>query len=117
MLLGEMLKATERAKGAKGNPGGQGAKIVRSSIGTAQHTPTLADLNLSKKESVAAQRIAALSPVYALHRTQLIHCPCCCPRAQGNVRCAHTVFTQRLLVPARVGWRRPKICDSGDFVC
>jgi len=56
VLLGEMLKATERAKGAKGNPGGQGAKIVRSSIGTAQHTPTLADLNLSKKESAAAQR-------------------------------------------------------------
>jgi len=104
-LLGEMLKATERAKGAKGNPGGQGAKIVRSSIGTAQHTPTLADLNLSKKESVVAQRIAAFSPVYAPHRTQWIHCPCCCPRAQGNVARNWFPPGTDFLAPARVGKR------------
>jgi len=52
-LLGEMLKKTERAKA------GRPSKIssVVEPIFTA---PTLADLNLSKKESAVAQRIAAL---------------------------------------------------------
>ena len=57
--MGEMLKATERAKGAKGNPGGRGAPIVRSQDVTAQ--PTLAELGISKRESAEAQKVAAMS--------------------------------------------------------
>jgi hypothetical protein len=34
-LMGEMLKAAEKNTGAKGNPGGRGAPIVRSPSGTA----------------------------------------------------------------------------------
>jgi hypothetical protein len=52
-----MLKGTERNKGAKGNPGGQGAKIVRSQNGTTQTQPTLSDLNLSKKKSAVEHRL------------------------------------------------------------
>ena len=50
--MGELLAATERAKGAKGNPGGRGAAIVQSPDATAQ--PTLAELGLSKRESAQA---------------------------------------------------------------
>ena len=35
--MGEFLKAMPKAKGAPGNPGGQGAEIVRSPEGTARH--------------------------------------------------------------------------------
>jgi hypothetical protein len=38
----------EKAKGAQGNPGGQGAKIVRSEEATTQ---TLADLGITKDQS------------------------------------------------------------------
>lgn len=53
-LLGEMLQATERAKG--GQP-------YQKSTGSTQEpvdAPTLSDLHLSKKESSVAQRIAPL---------------------------------------------------------
>ena len=48
--MGEMLATTERAKGAKGNPGGRGAVVVQSPAITAQ-TPTLAALGITKRES------------------------------------------------------------------
>ena len=56
--MGQMLKETERAKGAMGNPGGRGAKLVRSQDVTAQ--PTLLTLGLSKRESSEAQMLAEL---------------------------------------------------------
>src|SRR5579884_559269 len=42
---GELLAEMEKAKGARGNPKGRGAKIVRSSEATTQ---TLAELGVSK---------------------------------------------------------------------
>jgi hypothetical protein len=57
--MGEMLRETERAIGARGNPGGQGAAIVQSPDVTTQ-VPTLADLGISKRESSEAQ-----APFYA----------------------------------------------------
>ena len=57
-LLGEMLKATERAKGTTTvGGGGRSGGTVRV---PPENAPTLADLNLTKKESAVAQRIAAL---------------------------------------------------------
>jgi len=56
--MGQMLKETERAKGAMGNPGGRGAKLVRSQDVTAQ--PTLLTLGLTKRESAEAQMLAEL---------------------------------------------------------
>lgn len=56
--IGEMLRETERAKGAAGNPGGRGASIVRLPDVTAQ--PTLSELGLSKHESAEAQKLASL---------------------------------------------------------
>lgn len=47
------------AKGARGNPRGRGAKIVRSMDGTAQ-TPTLLELGITKNESSRAQKLAAI---------------------------------------------------------
>lgn len=54
---GELLKEQPKAKGAAGNPGGQGAKIVRSDDTTAQ-IPTLADLGISKQQSSDWQKLA-----------------------------------------------------------
>jgi hypothetical protein len=59
-MLGEFLKAAPKATGAKGNPGGRGAKIVRSSGGTAQ-PPTLAESGIAKKESSQAQKLATIA--------------------------------------------------------
>jgi N6-adenosine-specific RNA methylase IME4 len=56
--MGELLKKTERAKGAKGNPGGQGALIVQSPDVTTQ--PTLAEIGVSKRESAQAQELAEI---------------------------------------------------------
>lgn len=56
--LGEILAKTPKATGAKGNPGGRGAKIVRSPNGTAQ--PTLAASGITKKISSRAQTLAAI---------------------------------------------------------
>ena len=39
--IGELLLATEWAKGAKGNPGGRGAKLVQLPDDTAQPNPSL----------------------------------------------------------------------------
>jgi len=56
-MLDEFLQKTAKNKGARGNPGGRGAKIVRSQSGTAQ-PPTLAESGVSKKESSDAQALA-----------------------------------------------------------
>jgi N6-adenosine-specific RNA methylase IME4 len=57
--LGELLAATDRAKGARGNPGGRGAKIVPCPEGRAQSdAPTLESLGVSWKESSRAKRLA-----------------------------------------------------------
>ena len=57
-LLGEMLKKTGRARGSRtvGGGGRSGGTVVVPP----ETAPTLADLNLTKKESAVAQRIAAL---------------------------------------------------------
>jgi Zn ribbon nucleic-acid-binding protein len=54
---GELLREMPKAKGAQGNPGGQGAKIVRLHDGTAQ---TLDDLGISKRQSSDWQKLAAI---------------------------------------------------------
>lgn len=63
--LGELIAAQKATvgmnKGAMGNPGGQGAKIVRYQDGTAQTPPTLADAGISKKLSSEAQALASVS--------------------------------------------------------
>ena len=55
--MGAFLATTEKAKGARGNPGGQGAKIVQCPKGTTQ---TLASIGITKKQSARAQRLAAI---------------------------------------------------------
>ncbi|MFZ3216898.1 MAG: hypothetical protein WA192_12635 [Candidatus Acidiferrales bacterium] len=57
-LLKEKSERDEMAKGARGNPGGRGAAIVRSSEITAQET--LADLGISKQQSSNWQKLAAI---------------------------------------------------------
>ena len=55
--MGEMLRATERAK----RPPGPGrGKVGDRSLPTLSDTPTLAELGLSKRESAEAQRLAAI---------------------------------------------------------
>jgi len=56
---GEMMRDTEKNKGAAGNPGGRGASIVQSQDVTAH--PTLADMGISKNESSRWQKLAAVS--------------------------------------------------------
>ena len=56
---GELLREMEKNKGARGNPGGQGAKIVRSRDATAQ-APKLSDVGVSKTQSSRWQKLAAL---------------------------------------------------------
>src|SRR5208283_599683 len=58
-LLGEFLQRAEKNLGARGNPGGQGAKIVQSQNGTAQ--PTLGSAGIGKKESAQSQQLARLA--------------------------------------------------------
>jgi len=53
---GLLLKEMEKAKGARGNPNGRGAKIVRSNGATTQKT--LADLGVSKDQSSRWQQLA-----------------------------------------------------------
>jgi hypothetical protein len=55
--LGELLREMEKAKGARGNPGGRGAPIVRSNGATAQ---TLAELGITKNQSTNWQKLAAV---------------------------------------------------------
>lgn len=52
---GELLAEMPKAKGAAGNPGGQGAKIVQSPNVTTQ---TLADLGITKRQSSEWQQLA-----------------------------------------------------------
>lgn len=47
----------EKNKGAQGNPGGKGAKVVRSNGATAQ-PPKLSDLGITKDQS-SPQKLAA----------------------------------------------------------
>jgi hypothetical protein len=54
---GEIYAMAAKAIGARGNPGGQGAPIVRSDNVTTQ---TLADLGISKQQSSDWQRLAAI---------------------------------------------------------
>src|SRR6266567_4041064 len=62
---GELLAGMEKAKGARGNPNGRGAKIVRSPGDTAQQPPTLKELGISKSQSSRWQQLADLpEPVF-----------------------------------------------------
>lgn len=54
---GELLHRMDKAKGARGNPGGRGAPIVQSYDGTTQ---TLSDLGISKKQSAKWQQLASV---------------------------------------------------------
>ena len=56
---GRVLLAMVKAKGAQGNPGGQGAAIVRSHDATAQ-TPTLTAMGLTRDQSSRWQKQAAV---------------------------------------------------------
>lgn len=56
---GELLRDMEKAKGAQGNPGGQGAKIVRSNDTTAQ-PKTLSEMGVTKDQSSKWQKLAAI---------------------------------------------------------
>jgi hypothetical protein len=55
---GEILRDMEKAKGAMGNPGGQGAPVVRSQDATAQAPKTLSDLGINKTQSSRYQALA-----------------------------------------------------------
>jgi hypothetical protein len=52
---GQLLKEPQEAKGVRGNPGGQGAKIVQSNKPTTQ---TLRDLGILKQQSSDWQKLA-----------------------------------------------------------
>lgn len=54
--LGEILAATPKNEGAKGNPGGRGCAVPKED----RTLPTLADLGIDKKVSARAQKLAAL---------------------------------------------------------
>jgi hypothetical protein len=56
--LGELSRDMANAPGARGNPVGRGARIVKSQEGTAQ--PTLADLGISRKVASIAQQLVTL---------------------------------------------------------
>ena len=57
--MGEFLKAMPKNEGAKGNPGGQGASIVRSGLSTTQPA-TLREIGITKDQSSRAQKLAAI---------------------------------------------------------
>ena len=57
--LGKLLAQMPKNEGAKGNPGGQGAPIVRYQDDTTQ-PPTLSDLGIKKMQSSRCQQIGSL---------------------------------------------------------
>src|SRR6266851_8008674 len=59
---GEILAGMDKAKGARGNPNGRGAKIVRSSVDTAQQPPTLATEDGSPGKGVGEITAFILEP-------------------------------------------------------
>ena len=58
--VGELLAEMEMNVGAKGNAGGQGAKLVRSHGGTTQNT--LKDIGINKNQSSRWQQLASIPP-------------------------------------------------------
>lgn len=56
--VGQLLASEEKAKGARGNPGGQGAAIVRSTDEAAQSPKTLAEMGITKDQSSKWQQLA-----------------------------------------------------------
>lgn len=58
--MGAMLAATERAKGAQGTGSNQHVKKVVVCESGTPPPPTLAALGLTRKESAAAQQLAAV---------------------------------------------------------
>lgn len=61
--LGEMLAATERNEGAKGvgkSAVTKGDRTQQSAVTSGDHTPTLEEMGLTKRESAVAQKLAAL---------------------------------------------------------
>ncbi len=59
---GELLKVMDKAKGARGNPNGRGARIVQSPEDTAQQPSTLKELGITKTQSSRWQKLANLAP-------------------------------------------------------
>jgi len=57
--MGQLLAVMPKNEGAKGNPNGQGARIVRLQDATAQN-PTLADYGIEKTLSHRCQQVAAV---------------------------------------------------------
>jgi hypothetical protein len=57
--VGQLLADMEKNPGARGNPGGRGAKIERSQDATTQ--PTLSDLGINKTQSSRWQKLAGLA--------------------------------------------------------
>lgn len=55
---GRLYSASEKAKGAQGNPGGQGAAIVKSGETTPQ---TLSDMGVTRDQSSRWQKLGAVS--------------------------------------------------------
>jgi site-specific DNA-methyltransferase (adenine-specific) len=84
-LLGEFLRAAPKNKGAKGNPGGRGARIVQSPSGTTQ-SPTLAEAGISKKESSDAQALADLKENEAILYEDVRSGKMSVPRARSAAR-------------------------------
>jgi N6-adenosine-specific RNA methylase IME4 len=56
-IIGAQIRDQPKAEGAKGNPRGRGAEIVRSHDATT-HPPTLAEIGVTKSQSSRLQRLA-----------------------------------------------------------
>lgn len=57
---GAMLAQSEKNAGARGNPNGRGAPIVRSGASTA-HSPTLDQIGITRDQSSRYQQLASMS--------------------------------------------------------